>query len=156
MHFQIVRNDITANIHWWHWKLDVKICLQARTGKCNGFNWHSLVHSFQRKQKRLFKSRLSHQSESEQHHACVALPLAEKKHTAFLWELNLTYQQGSGRSWLYNAAEHLYSNTLLEKYSKGMRKEGRKDTVSERVSHQHHEITCSEADHCFLARESFD
>lgn len=77
---------ITANIHWWHWKLDVKICLQARTGKWNGFNWHSLVHSSQRKQNHLVKSRLSNQSERKQHHVCVAQSLAERKHAAFLQE----------------------------------------------------------------------
>lgn len=47
-------------------------------------------------------------------------------------DLNLTYQLGSGRSWLYDiAAEHLYSNTLLEKYSKGMRKEERTQYLKE-------------------------
>lgn len=75
---------ITANIRWWHWRLDVKICLRAGTGKWNGFNWHSLVHSSQRKQKCLLKSRLSNQSEQEQHHVCVAQSLAERKHAAFL------------------------------------------------------------------------
>jgi len=94
-HFQIgyafpnsKKGLITANVCWWHWKLDVKICLQARTGKWNAFNWHSLVHRSQKnktKQKSLFKSRLSNQSGREQHHVYVAQSLAERN-AAFLQE----------------------------------------------------------------------
>lgn len=40
-----------------------------------------------------------------------------------------------------------------QRYGEG-REEGRKDTVTERVLHQHHEITCSEAEHCFLQEKT--
>lgn len=40
-----------------------------------------------------------------------------------------------------------------QRYGEG-KEEGRNDAITERVSHQHHEITCSEADDCFLQEKT--
>lgn len=119
-------------------------------------NWHSLVHSSQRKQKCLFKGRLSNQSEREQHHVCVAQSLAERKHAAFLQEISTLSISWAQAGVGYRTLQ--LSTYIATYYGEGQQRneEGRKDTVSERVSHQHHEITCSEADRCFLVGESFD
>lgn len=76
--------------------------------------------------------------------------------TAVLGEFNLSHSLGSGRTGLHNrAAEHLYSNNYRRRSAKIWgRKGGRMDTVTERILHQHHEITCSEADHCFLQEKT--
>lgn len=77
---------------------------------------------------------------------------------AVLRELNPSHSLGSGRTGLYNsAAQHLLIATTTgegqQRYGEE-REEERKDTVTERVLHQHHEITCSEADHCFLQEKT--
>lgn len=150
---------ITASIHWWHWKLDVKICFQARTGKWNAFNWHTLVHSSQRKQECLLKSRLSNQSARDQHQVCAVQHLASGTGTAQL------FFESSTRVVPWAQAKLGYTTVQLstciattmgegqQRYGEG-REEGRNDTITERVSHQHHEITCSEADHCFLQEKT--
>lgn len=108
------------------------------------------------KTKCLFKGRLSNQSEREQHRVCVAQSLAERKHTAFLQEISTL-----SISWAQAGIGYrtLQLSTYIATYYGEVQQrneEGRKDTVSERVSHQHHEITCLEADCCFLVGESFD
>lgn len=149
---------ITASIHWWHWKLDVKICLQARTGKRNAFNWHTLVHSSERKQECLLKSRLSNQSARDQHQVCAVQPLAQELHSYSSRAQPKSFP-ALRQNWLYNsAAQQLYSNNYGRRSAKIWgRKGGRKEWRNNWKS-----FTSAPWDHMlrswwlFFAGENFD
>lgn len=110
-----------------------------------------------RENKNDLKSRLSNPSERGEGAApcmCSSASDIRKKTTAFLQKISTSPLISAG-FWQQLVILHCnWEHTTGEEQQRN--EEGRKDAVSERVSHQHHEITCSEADHCFLAGKCFD
>lgn len=144
---------ITASIRWWHWQRDVKICLQAKQAS-DTVSIGIVLSIVPRENQNAFLQ----VKQPVRRGAAAHVQLG-------LWQGFCSFSSAGGRScWHCTAAEHHGRRTRGNGQAGaaehprqrcwGHGNEGN-ETVSEPVSHQHCEIACSEADHCFLAGESF-